>query len=205
MRTPGRFITFEGIDGSGKTTQIDALEKFLTDKGIEVVRTREPGGAPLSEKLRELILTEEMTITTETLLFFAARAEHVARTIRPALERGAWVLSDRFTDATYAYQVGAKGFPAEKCLELERWTLEGFAPDVTVLFDLAPEVAETRRRVRAGRTDRFEEERRDFFVRVRNAYLERAAAHPERYLVLDASEGPSEISNRLLKEAARWL
>ena len=169
----GRFISFEGIDGAGKTTQIDGLERLIRAAGHEVVRTREPGGTPLGEKIRGLLLTDEMTPRTETLLFFAARCEHAEKVIKPALERGAWVLSDRFTDATYAYQTGGKGMKGEDVEALEAWTLAGFAPDVTVLFDLAPEVAARRRTIRAGEGDRFERESADFFARVRNAYLDR--------------------------------
>ena len=117
--TRGKFITFEGIDGAGKTTQIQALQRFLTDRGIEVVRTREPGGTPLGEKIRALLLNDDMNLMAETLLFFAARSQHITDVIVPALQRGAWVLSDRFTDATYAYQVGGKGFEAQKVLALE--------------------------------------------------------------------------------------
>ncbi len=200
----GRFITFEGIDGAGKTTQIDRLEHFLRSNAIEVVRTREPGGTPLGEKIRGLLLGDDMGVTAETLLFFAGRAEHVERVIRPALERGAWVLSDRFADATYAYQAGGKGVPGERVEALEAWTLAGFAPDRTILFDLPPAVAEGRR---AGReaSDRFERENRDFFDRVRDAYLERAKNDPERFVVVDASADPDAIAETLLKEVRPWL
>lgn len=200
----GRFITFEGIDGAGKTTQIDRLEHFLRSNAIEVVRTREPGGTPLGEKIRGLLLGDDMGVTAETLLFFAGRAEHVERVIRPALERGAWVLSDRFADATYAYQAGGKGVPGERVEALEAWTLKGFAPDRTILFDLPPAVAEGRR---AGReaSDRFERENRDFFDRVRDAYLERAKNDPERFVVVDASADPDAIAETLLKEVRPWL
>ena len=200
----GRFITFEGIDGAGKTTQIDRLEHFLRSNAIEVVRTREPGGTPLGEKIRGLLLGDDMGVTAETLLFFAGRAEHVERVIRPALERGAWVLSDRFADATYAYQAGGKGVPGERVEALEAWTLEGFAPDRSILFFLPPAVAEGRR---AGReaSDRFERENRDFFDRVRDAYLERAKNDPERFVVVDASADPDAIAETLLKEVRPWL
>ena len=201
----GRFITFEGIDGAGKSTQIDAVESFLKNAGLEVVRTREPGGTPLGEKVRALLLQEPMTVTTETLLFFAARAEHVETVIEPALARGAWVLSDRFTDATYAYQVGAKGFSGERCEALERWTLSAFAPFKTILFDLPPAVANQRRQKRQGETDRFEREQEDFFHRVRNAYLDRAKRAPERFVIVDAQKTPEAIRAELLAEVAQWL
>lgn len=202
---PGRFITFEGIDGAGKSTQIDRLEAQLKAQGLEVVRTREPGGTPLAESIRDLILNREMDLKTETLLFFAARAEHVATVIQPALERGAWVLSDRFTDATYAYQVGAKGFSGEACEALEAWTLGDFKPFKTVLFDLDPQVAAERRHVRAGASDRFEREETAFFERVRNAYLDRAGRDPERFLVVNAEDTPEAIAAVLQAEVAQWL
>ena len=201
----GRFITFEGIDGAGKTTQIDALERLIRAKGIEVVRTREPGGTPVGEKIRSLLLNDEMTVRTETLLFFAARAEHVETVIRPALERGAWVLSDRFTDATYAYQTGAKGFPGTDVEELEIWTLGGFAPDRTVLFDITPEEAARRRAARAGEGDRFERESREFFMRVRNAYLDRACRNPARFLTVNAADTPDNIEAQIREEFSKWL
>lgn len=201
----GRFITFEGIDGAGKTTQIDALEQLIRSAGLEVVRTREPGGTPLGEKIRGLLLSDEMTARTETLLFFAARHEHADKVIRPALERGAWVLSDRFTDATYAYQKGGKGMSGEDVEALEAWTLEGFAPDVTVLFDIDPAVAAQRRAIRAGEGDRFERESLAFFTRVRDAYLERAARDPKRFLTVDASQAPERIRARLEEEFRPWL
>ena len=134
----GRFITFEGIDGAGKSTQIDVIEATLRARGLEVIRTREPGGTPLGEVIRKELLSVSMDPATETLLFFASRAEHIAQVIRPALERGAWVLSDRFTDATYAYQVGGRGFPAEKVEELERWTHGDLQPDLILTLRSLP-------------------------------------------------------------------
>lgn len=201
----GRFITFEGIDGAGKSTQINALEKYLCDAGREVVLTREPGGTPLGEKIRVMLLGDEMTLEAETLLFFAARAEHVAKKIRPALERGAWVISDRFADATYAYQVGGKGLPAAKAHAIEDWTLGGFEPDLTVLFDLSPECAEARRGGRGAAADRFERESRAFFARVRESYLDRAKAAPARFLVLDASLAPEQIFDAIARRVSAWL
>lgn len=201
----GRFITFEGIDGAGKSTQIDALENYLRKQGIEVVRTREPGGTPLGEKIREMLLKDEMTVRTETLLFFAGRAEHVETKIRPALERGAWVLSDRFADATYAYQVGGKGFDSAETESLEAWTLKGFEPDLTVLFDLSPETARARREGRAGDGDRFEREGQTFFQAVRRAYLDRAQRCPRRFLTIDAGEAPEVIAAEIRQGVAAWL
>lgn len=199
----GRFITFEGIDGAGKTTQIDALEAWLRNEGREVVRTREPGGTPLGEKIRAMLLNDDMDVTAETLLFFASRAEHIARVIVPALERGAWVLSDRFTDATYAYQVGGKGFDPAKVEALEALVQGKLQPFRTILFDIAPEVAAER--LAAARTaDRFERESEAFFSRVREAYLDRARRSPERFVILNAAQDPQAITRELLAEARQW-
>ncbi len=199
----GRFITFEGIDGAGKSTQIDVIEATLRARGLEVIRTREPGGTPLGEVIRKELLSVSMDPATETLLFFASRAEHIAQVIRPALERGAWVLSDRFTDATYAYQVGGRGFPAEKVEELERWTHGDLQPDRTVLFDIDPEVA-AKRVAQARNLDRFEKENLDFFTRVRNAYLTRAKQSPDRFLIVNSMQDKETVSDILRKEFSTW-
>ena len=199
----GRFITIEGIDGAGKSTQIDVIERTLRDRGIEVIRTREPGGTPLSETIREQLLSVSMDPSTETLLFFAARAEHLAKVIRPALKRGAWVLSDRFTDATYAYQVGGRGFPAKKVEELEAWTHGDLQPDCTILFDVAPEVA-AQRLATARQLDRFEQENLDFFTRVRNAYLSRAQKDPKRILIVNTDRDRDIISKELTEIFSTW-
>jgi len=182
---PGKFITLEGVDGAGKSTHLGFVADWLRQQGREVVVTREPGGTPLGETLRELLLHREMDADTELLLMFAARQEHLAGLILPALARGAWVVSDRFTDASYAYQCGGRGIPADRIATLEAWVQRGFVPDLTLLFDVPPDVAETRRA--AARTaDRFEREAGSFFSRVRNAYLDRARAEPGRIRVLDA-------------------
>lgn len=199
----GRFITIEGIDGAGKSTQIDVIERTLRDRGIEVIRTREPGGTPLSETIREQLLSVSMDPSTETLLFFAARAEHLAKVIRPALKRGAWVLSDRFTDATYAYQVGGRGFPAKKVEELEAWTHGDLQPDCTILFDVAPAVA-AQRLATARQLDRFEQENLDFFTRVRNAYLSRAQKDPKRFLIVNTDRDRDIISKELTEIFSTW-
>ena len=201
----GRFITIEGIDGAGKSTQTANLLKFLKDKGIDVVHTSEPGGTPPGEKIREMLLSDEMGATAETLLFFAARAEHVEKVIQPALDAGRWVVSDRFTDATYAYQAGGKGFSGEKIEALEHWTLGNFEPDLTILFDIAPEKAAERLRARAGNEDRFERMGVDFFTRVRNAYLLRARNSPSRFLIVDAEQSPDEVARRIAQGVAQWL
>lgn len=200
----GRFITFEGIDGAGKTTQIDALEAWLVSTGREVVRTREPGGTPLGEKIRAMLLNDDMDVTAETLLFFASRAEHIARVIVPALARGAWVLSDRFTDATYAYQVGGKGFDPAKVEALEALVQGSLQPFRTILFDIAPGEA-ARRLAKARAADRFERESCDFFTRVREAYLHRAERSPERFVILDAAQSPQAITEELLAKARQWI
>ena len=200
----GRFITFEGIDGAGKTTQIDALEAWLVSTGREVVRTREPGGTPLGEKIRAMLLNDDMDVTAETLLFFASRAEHIARVIVPALARGAWVLSDRFTDATYAYQVGGKGFDPAKVEALEALVQGSLQPFRTILFDIAPEEA-ARRLAKARAADRFERESCDFFTRVREAYLHRSERSPERFVILDAAQSPQAITEELLAKARQWI
>ena len=199
----GRFITFEGIDGAGKSTQIDVIEATLKARGLEVIRTREPGGTPLGEVIRKELLSVEMDPATETLLFFASRAEHIAKVIRPAVERGAWVLSDRFTDATYAYQVGGRGFPAHKVEELEKWTQGDLQPDCTVLFDIDPEVA-AQRVAQARNLDRFEKENLDFFTRVRNAYLTRAKLSPQRFLIVNSMQDKETVSDILRKEFSQW-
>lgn len=187
MSTPGKFITLEGVDGAGKSTHLGFVADWLRQQGREVVVTREPGGTPLGETLRELLLHREMDPDTELLLMFAARQQHLAELILPALARGAWVVSDRFTDASYAYQCGGRGIAAERIAALEAWVQRGFAPDLTLLFDVPPEVAEARRSV-ARAADRFEREADSFFSRVRNAYLDRARAEPARIHVLDARQ-----------------
>jgi dTMP kinase len=203
MKARGRFITFEGIDGAGKSTQIDYVATALRARGIDPVITREPGGTPLAEALRRLILSEPMSAATETLLLFAARADHLERVIRPALVSGRWVLCDRFTDATYAYQVGGRGLPAEQVAALEQWVHPDLQPDVTLLFDVPPEIA-TERLAKARAADRFESEQLGFFATVRRGYLERAAAHPARFVVLDGTASPEAVRIRLGEVMAQW-
>ncbi|THF66417.1 dTMP kinase [Pseudothauera nasutitermitis] len=188
-----RFITFEGIDGAGKSSQIAALVALLEARGIAVEQTREPGGTPLGERLRDVLLHEPMHLETEAMLMFAARREHLAARILPALEAGRWVVSDRFSDATYAYQVSGRGLAEDKFDALERWVHPGFQPDLTLLFDLAPAVAAARVAGTGNAPDRFERERQDFFERVRAGYLARAARAPERFRVIDATRPPEAI------------
>lgn len=192
----GRFITFEGIDGAGKTSHLNSMETELRAAGLDVVRTREPGGTPLAEKLRESILHDEMDPLTESLLVFAARRDHLTQVIEPALARGAWVLSDRFTDATFAYQGGGRRFDLSVLSTLEAWVQQGRQPDLTLLFDLPPETA-AQRLVAARSPDRFEAEDRAFFERVRAAYQARQQAQPERFAVIDASRTPAEVAEQV--------
>lgn len=203
MTERGRFITFEGIDGAGKSTQIQVVADVLRSRGIEVVITREPGGTPLAEALRNLVLNEPMDPSTETLLLFAARSDHLERVLRPALAAGRWVLCDRFTDATYAYQAGGRGVPVEKIATLEQWVHPDTQPDLTLLFDLPPEIA-AQRLAQARAADRFESEQLDFFGAVRSQYLERAAAFPARFFVVDSTASPDEIRHLLTNLMARW-
>lgn len=188
-----KFITLEGMDGAGKSTHIPSIIAMLEARGQEVVSTREPGGTALGERLRELLLHEPMHAETETLLMFAARREHIANVIQPALERGAYVLSDRFTDATFAYQSGAKGVAASKVEILEKWVQEDLQPDITLLFDVPVEIS-IARLAGARSPDKFERESSEFFTRIRNAYLERASRNPQRFRIIDASRSLEEVA-----------
>jgi len=188
----GRFITLEGIDGAGKSTHLPWLKERLERDGREVWATREPGGTPLGERLRELLLHEPMSHVGEAMLMFAARREHCEREIWPRLKRGTWVVCDRFTDATYAYQGGGHGVPHDSVAALERLALGDFRPDLTLLFDVP--VAVARERLDKGRTlDKFEREQGEFFARVREAYLSRARAEPKRIRVVDTTRPRSEV------------
>jgi dTMP kinase len=187
----GKFITLEGIDGAGKSTHIGGIADFLRARGKDIVVTREPGGTPLGEKLRALLLSQTMNADTETLLVFAARREHVAQVIAPALAAGRWVVSDRFTDATYAYQGAGRGMPVDRIAALERWVQDGLQPDLTLVFDAPVEVALAR--LAKGQGDRFELESKSFFERVRAAYLERVAADPRRMRVVQGGRSVPEV------------
>lgn len=189
----GRFITLEGMDGAGKSTHMAAIAAVLRARGHDVLVTREPGGTPLAEKLRALVLAEPMDALSETLLMFAARADHVARAIRPALARGAWVLCDRFTDSTLAYQGGGKGVPAEVIRGLAAQAHAGLAPHRTLLFDCTYEVSRARLQGAGRPADRFESESRAFFDRVRAAYQALAAAEPARIRVIDGTRPPEQV------------
>lgn len=200
----GRFITLEGIDGAGKSTQHAWLVEHVRAQGREVVATREPGGTPLGEKLRALLLAEPMHLETEALLMFAARREHIEQVIEPALVRGAWVVCDRFTDASLAYQGGGRGLSLDKLETLARWVLGPLKPDLTLLFDAPVEVAMQRLRANTPNPDRFEQEQQDFFERVRRAYLQIAASEPNRVRIIDARQTLDEIKNILEKEIATY-
>lgn len=192
MNAPGKFITFEGIDGAGKSSHIGYVAEYLAARGKRVVTSREPGGTPLGEKLRELLLHEKMHLETEALLMFASRREHMAQVIEPGIARGDWVLSDRFTDASFAYQSGARGMARDKMEALEAWVHAHLQPDLTLLFDVPIEVA--RERLDATRTlDKFEQEQADFFARCRAEYLRRAAQFPGRFVVIDSTGSMDEV------------
>jgi dTMP kinase len=192
----GKFITLEGVDGAGKSTHIPAIAALLRAQGKEVLITREPGGTPLGEKLRELLLHHPMHPETETLLMFAARREHLQQVILPALSRGAYVLSDRFTDASFAYQSGGRGLDEDKIKQLERWVQQDFQPDLTLLFDVPVSVS-LERLAGTRDPDRFEREQADFFDRIRHAYLKRAAQFPERFRVIDSADTLENINKKL--------
>ncbi len=195
----GRFITFEGIDGAGKSTHHGWMVEYLRSEGRDVVSTREPGGTPLGEKLRSLLLTETMDIETEAMLMFAARREHIVKLIEPALASGKWVVSDRFTDASFAYQGGGRGLTKTKLQQLETWVQGDLQPDLTFLFDLDVATASKRLQGTGQTADRFEKEKEDFFDRVRQAYLDRAKEFPRRFHIIDASLSIDEI-HKLLEE-----
>ena len=188
----GKFITLEGMDGAGKSTHIPNIIAALKTRGIEVVSTREPGGTRLGEQLRALLLHDAMHPETETLLMFAARREHIDGVIEPALKRGAYVLSDRFTDATYAYQCGAKGVAAAKIKQLEKWVQGSLQPDLTLLFDVPVEIS-MKRLTTAREPDKFEREDAQFFEKLRQAYLTRASENPARFRVINANQALDKV------------
>lgn len=195
----GCFITVEGSEGSGKSTNLAYLQQALNNAGIDLVVTREPGGTAMSERIRELLLTPgdfPIHADTELLMMFAARAQHLNELILPALARGQWVLCDRFTDATYAYQGGGRGIPESRIATLEQWVQGAVRPDLTVLLDI-PVAQGLERALARGEPDRFEQEKEAFFERVRATYLSRAAADPERYRVVDASRTLPEVQQDL--------
>ena len=206
MAHQGIFITVEGVDGAGKSTAMEWLAEQIAAQRT-IVRTREPGGTALGESLRELLLHEKMDLETETLLMFAARREHIAQVILPALERGDVVISDRFTDATFAYQGGGRGVGFDKVLILENWVQDQLQPDLTLLFDVPLEIARARIIARAEQTqetlDKFENESFEFFRRTRDAYLKRAEAAPQRIAIIDSTQSLDDVKQQISQAIAQ--
>jgi len=196
-----KFITFEGVDGAGKSTHLAWFAETLRQRGLEVLVTREPGGTPLGERLREILLNQPMHAETEALLMFAARLEHIEQVIKPALLRGTWVVSDRFSDASFAYQGGGRGVPLAKLEQLESWVHADLQPDLTLLFDIQVEVARQRLSNNAS-LDRFEQEQGSFFEKVRQAYLDRCKKSPQRFATIDASQTQETVKADLEKIVA---
>ena len=196
MSNLGKFITLEGVDGAGKTTHIEFIKNYLSDLNINYVMTREPGGTALGEKLRDILLHDEMNPQTETMLMFAARNEHIDKIIRPNLIKGAVVISDRFTDATYAYQAGGKGVKDEKIDILKKWVQEDLRPDLTFLFDLPVEVS-IERLNQTRKLDKFEREDKSFHKKIREKYLTLVEASPERFCVLNSQASIEKIQNQI--------
>ena len=196
MNNLGKFITLEGVDGAGKTTHVEFIKKYLSDLGVNFVMTREPGGTLLGEQLREILLHDEMSPETETLLMFAARNEHIEKVIRPNLTEGKVVISDRFTDATYAYQSGGKGVKEKKIDILKEWVQASLQPDLTFLFDLSVEVS-IERLNKTRELDKFEREEKSFHENIRQKYLLLAKVSPERFCILNSEESIEEIQNQI--------
>jgi len=203
----GKFITLEGGEGAGKSTLVHFMQEYLRQAGVNVLTTREPGGTPLAESVRELLLNphlgERVAQDTELLLMFASRAQHLAEVIKPAIERGQWVICSRFTDSTYAYQGGGRGIETSRIAALEEWVHGNFQPDLTFILDLSAEVGLERARGR-GELDRIEREDMDFFERVRNAYLERAKANA-RYQLIDASQSIVQVQDMMAKALSAFM
>jgi dTMP kinase len=196
--TTGKFITFEGIDGAGKSTHLSFVASLLHDHGHTVITTREPGGTPLGEQLRSLLLKEKMHLETEALLMFASRREHLAQVIEPALARGDWVVSDRFTDASFAYQGGGRGLDRRKLEVLEQWVHPHLQPDLTLLFDVPLELARARLN-KSRELDRFEQEQADFFAATQAEYRRRAAQFPDRFRIIETVKPISEVNQDITR------
>ena len=197
-----KFITFEGVDGAGKSTHLAWFADTLRQRGVDVVVTREPGGTPLGEQLREILLNQAMGIGTEALLMFAARLEHIEQIIKPALRSGKWVISDRFSDASFAYQGGGRNMDWGRLKQLEQWVHPDLQPDLTLFFDVPVEVARQRLANNVS-LDRFEQEQSDFFERVRAGYHRRVQENPQRYAVIDAAQSLEQVKQQLEKIIAR--
>jgi len=201
MAQKNYFITVEGIEGVGKTTSVRFLAEYLHEHNKSVMVTREPGGTPLADDIRRFILAEhqeQIYPDTELMLIFAARAQHIAKVIQPALAQGQWVLCDRFTDASYAYQGAGRGIPAERIATLETWVQGDLRPDLTILLDAPIDVSLERIKQR-GKLDRFESEHIDFFRKVKNCYLQRAHNEPSRFRIVDASGSVEKVQAQLIK------
>lgn len=196
-----KFITFEVVDGAGKSTHVAWFADMLRQRGIDLIVTREPGGTPVGERLREILLHHPMHAETEALLMFAARREHLEQVIQPALNKGVWVISDRFTDASFAYQGGGRGVENSKLEQLEHWVHGDLQPDLTLLFDIPVEVARVRLNNNSS-LDRFEQEQGAFFNRVRQAYLQRSAEQPARFRIVNAEKSVEEVRSFLLQVSA---
>ncbi|QIK38069.1 dTMP kinase [Caldichromatium japonicum] len=209
MTRHGRFITLEGIEGAGKSTQVGGMAEYLRLRGMDVITTREPGGTPLAERLRAILLdpaNSEMSQTAELLLLFAARADHLERLIRPALAAGCWVICDRFTDATYAYQSGGRGIDQAQIAQLEALVHGDLRPDLTFILDIPPDLGLARaRRRRQGETDRFEAETLEFFTTARQVYLQLAQAQPGRYRIIDATVSLEQVQAQIRQSLAELI
>ena len=202
----GKFITLEGSEGAGKSTAMQAVQDWAQESGIEFVLTREPGGTPLAEKIRDLLLDKNHTAMcddTELLLMFSARAQHLNELIIPSIANGKWVLCDRFTDATYAYQGGGRGLEQDRIAQLEQWVQGELRPDLTLLLDLPVEQGLARAGER-GDLDRFEQEKISFFERVRSAYLDRAKHYPDQFRVIDASMSIEQVRQQIFEELTQY-
>ena len=191
-----KFITFEGMDGAGKSTQLQWFSEILRQREIDLVVTREPGGTPLGEQLREMLLNQEMSMGTEAMLMFAARLEHIEQVIKPSLQAGKWVISDRFSDASFAYQGGGRGMGWDRLRQLEQWVHPDLQPDLTLFFDVPVEVARQRLSNNVS-LDRFEQEQSDFFERVRSGYHRRVKENPQRYVVINGAQSLGRVRQQL--------
>lgn len=202
---PGYLISFEGVDGAGKSSHIARVKLRLEELGFECVQTREPGGTPVGEAIRELVLHHDMDVNTELLLMYAARRQHMVETIQPALDRGAWVITDRFEDSSFAYQAGAGGASWEDCQQLSKWALQGFEPTLTFLFDLPISVSFERIQERAGASDRFETKPMPYFEAVRAAFVKRSQLNSRRIRLIDAQLSESEVGEAVLAELDKFM
>jgi dTMP kinase len=201
----GCLISFEGVDGAGKSSHIARVKNHLENLGYECIQTREPGGTPVGEAIRELVLHHDMDVNTELLLMYAARMQHLVQLIQPALERGAWVITDRFEDSSFAYQAGAGGASWEDCEQLSAWALKGFEPALTFLFDLPIAVSQSRIQGRAGASDKFEEKPLEYFEAVRASFIQRAKQNPDRICVVNAQPAEDFVATTVLAELEKFI